>query len=523
MCQKFMKKLIYISFFALFALISACSKNFTDLTPQGNVTTTNYWKSEEDAITAANGLYQHWGSDHLFGRGIMYLIAASDDFQQGRTDAAAAAIRNFQATGQEGRMASIYPQLYEVVQRANTILKNVPEMQIDEAIKNRVLGEAYFARAHAYFWLAPRFGDHRAGIPIITVENMDDQRFSRPAHVSDNYQLIEQDLLAALDLLPYFTDYSANDRGRPHKDAVNAYLAKTCLYWAQYDERKWADVVTYCDRVINSPTGRALIYTGNPAEDFASVFYVENNFSSEYLYAAVSNNEVGQILPSVMLENTGWGLYNGWGTFSPLLELYNAFEDGDFRKQATLLEFGDEFTFLGDERRYFSGNSWTGLQFNKYMQPFRFPQEVHLNPNGDYPTTNLNTPLIRFAEILLMKSEAQIMQGQNGDEALNQVRHRAGLLPIVGATLENLKHERRVELAGEYADRHQDLVRWGDAQEAYARPATGRDHSNKTDPDSPYEVYQTWPGRNFNPQVHHVWPIPPNSIAASGIEQNQGW
>jgi hypothetical protein len=517
-----MKNKLYFLILSLF-VFGACSEDFTDLTPQGNITTGNYWQSEEDAVTAANGLYQHWDSDDLFGRGFMYLMAAGDDFHQGRTDAAASAIRNFQATGQEGRISTIYPRLYTVIQRANTILRYVPDMNIDQALKDRVLGEAYFARAHAYFWLAPRFGDHRAGIPIVTVENMDEQKFTRPAHVIENYKQMEQDLLRAAELLPYFTSYSGTDLGRAHKDAAHGYLAKMYLLWAQYDASKWAQVVTYADKIIQSPTDRKLINTGNPAEDFASVFYVENNFSSEYVFSTVSSSERGQILPSVMLENTGWGLYNGWGTYVATLELYNAFEPGDYRKKATILEFGDTFDFLGSTRRYYSGNSWTGLQVNKYMHPFRFPQSVHLNPNGDYPTTNLNIPLIRFAEVLLMKSEALIMQGMNGDEPLNLVRARAGLQPISGATMDDLKHERRVELAAEYSDRHLDLVRWGDAQAAYAKPATGRNHAEKTNPDSGYEVYETWPGRNFNPNIHHVWPIPPNTIAISGIAQNEGW
>ncbi|MCC5936180.1 MAG: RagB/SusD family nutrient uptake outer membrane protein [Lunatimonas sp.] len=517
-----MKKII-IPFLVLAGMLSACSDTFTELTPLGSPTSGNFWASEEDAITAVNGLYQHWDDDNLFGRGFMYLIAASDDIMQGRTDAAAAAIRNFQATGQEGRMAPIYPRMYTVIQRANNIIRYVPSMNIPESLKNRVLGEAYFMRGHTYFWLAPRFADHRAGIPIVTEENMEDLSFTRPASIVDNFRQIESDLLRAAELLPYFTTYSNRDLGRAHKDAAHAFLAKTYLYWAHHDASKWASVVTYADMVINSPTGRTLINTGNPAEDFASVFYVDNNFSSEYVFSTVSSNERGQILPGVMLENTGWGLYNGWGTFSATQELYDAFEEGDHRRRATLLEFGDEFMFLGNPRRYYSGNSWTGLQINKYMHPYRFPEEVHLNPNGNYVTTNLNIPLIRFAEILLMKSEALIMQNQNGDAPLNQVRQRAGLAPKTNATLQDLKQERRVELAAEYADRHIDLIRWGDARAAYARPATGRNHFNKTDPDSGFELYEVWPARTFNPEIHHVWPIPPNTVAISGISQNQGW
>ncbi len=519
--KKILKLFIFIPL--VVSLISACDDSFTELTPLGSITTGNFWTSSEDAITAANGLYQHWDDNHIFGRGLMYLIAASDDILQGRTDAAAAAIRNFQATGQEGRMRQLYPRLFTVIQRANNIIANVPDMDIPQDLKNRVLGEAYFMRAHSYFWLAPRFADQRAGIPIVTEENMNDNFFPRPASVTENYQMIEEDMKRAADMLPYFTEYDPSDLGRAHKDAAHAFLAKTYLYWAQYDDAKWADVVTYSDLVINSPTGRALINTGNPEEDFASVFYVENNFSSEYVFSTVSSNERGQILPGVMLENTGWGLYNGWGTFSPTLELYNAFEEGDHRRKATLLEFGDEFMFLGEPRKYYSGNSRTGIQVNKYMHPYRFPEDVHLNPSGNYVTTNLNIPLIRFAEILLMKSEALIMMGQNGDQPLNLVRERAGLAPKSNATLQDLKQERRVELAAEYADRHLDLVRWGDAQEVYSKPATGRNYFNKTEPDSDFEVYEVWPGRTFDPNTHHVWPIPPNVLDVAGIDQNQGW
>ena len=53
------------------------------------------------------------------------------------------------------------------------------------------------------------------------------------------------------------------------------------------------------------------------------------------------------------------------------------------------------------------------------------------------------------------------------------IRDRAGLAPKSGCTMNDLKHERRCELAGEFADRHFDLVRWGDAQAAYAEPLHG--------------------------------------------------
>lgn len=80
-------------------------------------------------------------------------------------------------------------------------------------------------------------------------------------------------------------------------------------------------------------------------------------------------------------------------------------------------------------------------------------------------------------------------------------------------TIDDLKRERRNELAGEWADRHRDLVRWGDAQAAYAKPLHDFDGS------------VIWPARTFNPQVHDVWAVPQREIdnSAGVIKQNAGW
>ncbi|SIS61272.1 SusD family protein [Chryseobacterium shigense] len=75
--------------------------------------------------------------------------------------------------------------------------------------------------------------------------------------------------------------------------------------------------------------------------------------------------------------------------------------------------------------------------------------------------------------MILIKAEALLMQCQNADVEINLIRVRAGLIPKTGCTLADLKHERRCELAGEWADRHRDLVRWGDAKSTYAKALHG--------------------------------------------------
>jgi hypothetical protein len=243
------------------------------------------------------------------------------------------------------------------------------------------------------------------------------------------------------------------------------------------------------------------------------------------------------------LENKGWGYYNGWGYFAPTLELYESYESGDERRDATLLAFGDEFEFFGQTRKYASAKNLTGFQLKKYLDPYGYADAIHLNPNGDHPSTNLNLPLLRYSHILLMKAEALIMKNGagSGDTEINLVRTRAGLAAKTGATLEELKAERRAEFAGELFGRYEDLCRWGDVAEI-KKALHGKRHTgivfdtdegdNKGFPILSTDFTQTFPRTevwqersNFLLETHRVWPIPGNNIDTSRgtLTQNKGW
>ncbi|SDF20265.1 RagB/SusD family nutrient uptake outer membrane protein [Cellulophaga baltica] len=530
MKNRFKELFIFTIAIAGLGLANSCSEDFTEVSPLGSTSYANFWKTEQDAQEAVNSMYAYMTDQEMFSRGFFWYINASDDMVTGRIKAAADNIKDFNITGGEGSYTSTcYPNSYKVIRRANDVILNVPNMEISETLKNQYLGEAYFMRAFSYFWVAHTYGDNgpNGGVPIVTELNMNDDAgsYTRPASVIENYQQIEDDLKMAVDLLPVFTSYSADNYGRPHRDAALAYIAKTNLYWAQYDQSRYAEVVRYADAVTNSGSGRALIDTNNPEKDYRELHSHLNNWGSEYIWSVDSGVDGGSILTGVMLENKGWGKYNGWGYYTPSEGLYNEFEDDDVRRGVTILNFGDDFTFFGEERRYQSENSNSGFQFNKYMYEFQFenPVGTYLNTNGDNPSTVYNVPLMRYAEVLLMKAEALIADGKNGDEPLNLVRERAGLAPKSNVTMADLKHERRVELAGEFANRHFDLVRWGDAEEAYSKPIYGRIYSDRSNPDSPYTSEVIWPARNFDPSYMQVWPIPATVIQSSGIAPNQGW
>ncbi|MUP39443.1 RagB/SusD family nutrient uptake outer membrane protein [Labilibaculum euxinus] len=524
MLKKYMSKALI---FASFVGIVSCSDDFTSLTPLGSATESNYFQTQADAEAAVNSMYYYMGDEDMFSRGFMWYINASDDMITGRIKAEADNIKNFNLTGDEGYASWMYPQSYKIIRRANDVLANVPDMDFDESVKKRCLGEAYFMRAFHYFWVASTYGnDVSGGVPIVTVENMKDTKFQRPASVTENYAQIVEDLTKAADLLPLYTSYSSENKGRAHKDACYAYIAKTYLYWAQYDDSKWEKVIEFCDKVSNSGSGRKLIDTDTPESDFRSVFTYQNEFGSEYIWSVTSGIDRGSKLVGVMLENKGWGVYNGWGYYTPTEELFEAFEDGDYRRSATILNFGDEFQFWGESRRYYSTNSLSGFQFNKYMDIYSYADPIGnglINANGDALYTIQDVPILRYAEVVLMKAEAKLKLSKNADTEINLIRNRAGLSSKVNCTMADLKQERRVEFAGEFANRHRDLVRWGDAESIYSKPLHGRIHSDKTNPDSPYTIEEVWPARTYKPDVHNVWIIPSEVISSSGIDQNIGW
>lgn len=109
--------------------------------------------------------------------------------------------------------------------------------------------------------------------------------------------------------------------------------------------------------------------------------------------------------------------------------------------------------------------------------------------------------LFRYADVLLMKSEALVRNGGNGDAELNQVRSRVGM-PDRRATLDNILAERQLEFAWE-GWRRQDLVRFGLFTRTYSsRPQLPGESSGYTT----------------------VFPIPENILSLNrNLTQNPGY
>ena len=77
----------------------------------------------------------------------------------------------------------------------------------------------------------------------------------------------------------------------------------------------------------------------------------------------------GSEFPGVILENQGWGKYNGWGQMKPTLDIYEEMlkdGEGNDRLVRSILEYNKEFQFFGETRRFYSQSDLEAVfQINK--------------------------------------------------------------------------------------------------------------------------------------------------------------
>ena len=444
-----MKKILMNICLAVSVLsFSGCS-DFLDRESYGRDTS---WKTDEDVMKAVYALYYfvspNW-SEQICGRGHMWFECASDNILIGRDRPAVDEIREFRMSPSNDQdVQEVWGVMYQNVAKANNIIKLVPDLGITPSVKKLALGSAYFFRGFSMLWIVPYYGDDtNGGIPIILdTTPMDAMDSPRPDHVLKNYDQIIQDFRDAAEELPYFSELSADQYGLPHKAAAWAFAARAALYAAQYDQSYYDIVIEMCDKVM-SLTGadkRSLyIDPSDKSKSFANLWRKEQNHSSEYIFSLEGDVTNGARYHGVTFVNAGWGLYNTWGYYTPSKELWDAFEEGDQRREATILYPGNHVRFMGRDitfggyctdgsiTSYTTSHVSAGLINQKFISPWETGSYSEVSNQRDKLWNTLNCCLMRYADVMLMKAEALIWTKGEGDaeakNLLDDIRERAGL------------------------------------------------------------------------------------------------
>ena len=453
-----MNTMKYIAVIAMLFAALSCTDEFLDKAPLDSINTDNFYQTEEDAIAAINGAYQPlqwpklynmrmWTSDIMAGNSIVG-AGGGDDGRETQDMA------NFVTTTDNPGVLDLFRGPSPGILRSNVVLQKVPGMDIDEDLKNRILGEAHFLRGLYYFILVRYFGD----VPLLTEPQVPGDDL-RPARTDKNmvYDQIIEDLTAAMNLLPEKSSYSSDDLGRATKGAAAGLLAKVHLTLGN-----WEQVASLTREV------EELGYALNA--DYADNFDANNENSIESLFEVQYIGDAGEDFwgnenqaswTSTFMGPRNSGMVaGGWGWNQPTREFVDAYEEGDLRKDATILyEGGPAF----DGMEYDPAYSSTGYNVRKFL--------VTKSISATYDNSPKNFPVLRFADVLLMQAEALNNLGRTAEaeSPLNRVRARAGLPEISGLSQaemeEAILHERRMELAFE-GQRWFDLIRvdngeWG--------------------------------------------------------------
>lgn len=563
-----MKKYILsaIAVAGMFAMTSC--EDFLKPTSEGAYTSENYFQNDQQAIDAVDACYMRFLEENCFGRQIMWEQAAANDFVWGRTRSWPE-LATLSLTGSVGPLNDVWGELTKTQQRANWLVSSLLDKQKSTeltAIEKRSLGEAYFVRALAHFYIAYRYGTAEQGVPFVRFEEVSaEDRYNVPKQqptVMDNYKMIVDDLSKAEALLPTCEEYSDADFGRAHKAACAGYKAKVYAYWACWDKSQYANVITEVNKMMTQ-YGRDL--ADNFTDNFTSDWNKWRN--KEYVWAipgeGAGKGQYGGIeFPGVILDNGAWGYMNGWGQFKPSLDIYKEMDkdsqnlkadvnaDGivdiedNIRLRNSILEYNQPFKFFGDDRRFYSiRDVESGFMIAKYLEPFTHDDPIangYVGDNGDWPVCRINFPILRFADCLLLRAEAKL---HNGDAAgatqdINKVRNRSNVKDLDHtATWADLYHERRVELAFEHSDHLYDLKRWavgGNSEikalaiaELEAHPKV-RHYVDRADPTSnfeegPYLDYQE-PAKKWE-DYKMVFPYRDTEIARSNgaLKQNKNY
>ncbi len=430
----------------------SCSKSFLD-EPSRTVTIDDLINHPENGaqriIGAVYNKFYDWNIHSFSWIGVSSIT--SDEADKGSTpgDGGADKIEmdNWLLSPTNLSFNDVWEGNFEGIGRACYAIEFISQMQLDENEKRRYLGEAHFLRAYFYWNLVRCFG----GVPKINkilASQADIEEASKRVSAEEIYRLIETDLESALNSLP--NQISKAEQGRPTRYSAMAFLAKVYLY-----QNKYALSKNMIDQIVSSGLFELL-------PDYSKIWREEGEFSKESIWEinCVATNPPKGITGYTEVQGmrgSGDGDF-GWGFNVPSQSLIAAYEPGDKRKEGTILTSGSIL--------------WDGYQTSATLpNPFYNYKAYVSKTHETYferGNSNKNLRIFRYGEILLMKAEVYNFMSDTTTalNALNELRTRAGLAPIIAESrdklTEKIHHERLVEMAMEH-DRIFDLRRTGRA------------------------------------------------------------
>lgn len=470
------KKLTFVLFATL--LITGCGDNFLNVDSRENVE-----EADRDVTYTPNefviGVYGNFTQfTYAFSwLGVSEIVSDNADKGSSPSDTGTDKhlLDGLTFSSTTPSIEAVWTEWYQTIGRATYAINYTQEFEgIDENLRTRLIAEARFLRALCYFNLVRFFGD----VPI------QEQSLTERAPKEEVFNYIVDDFEYAANNLPAKGEYPPEELGRATSGAANAYLSKVYLV-----RENWSQAVNYADLVINSGEY-------DLSQPYETIWREEGENGAGSIFEIQARGEatahgIQQYSSTQGARGTsGWG----WGFNTPTQDLVDAYDsEGDeIRKNATIIFAGETL--------------FDGREVSESVENPRYNEKAYSSANAGDGDGDKNMRLMRYAEVLLIKAEAENELGNTAAalDALNQVRARVELEPVVTVDQNELRQaiwkERRLELAFEH-DRWFDLLRTGQAA----------------------EVMQAH-GKPFIEGKHELYPIPEEQLRKTPeMRQNPGY
>jgi hypothetical protein len=442
-------------------VIGGCSNYLTEV-PQDFFSPDNFPSTEADLRIALGGIdtwYTNGANQPYFIRGWpMITEVPSDQTIAQSTSDSRYEQDAFTLNSSNEWLWRVWRQIYGAEYQANTLIERIPKMTtVPQDVKDRYLGAAKFHRAFNHFNAVRVWGS----VPLDTVALQDFSTANSVtrAPIAAVYASIIADLTSAATLLPArWPDATTPDDGRPTRGAANAMLADAYMNMsgAIVQQDHWADAAKAAKAVIDSKA-----YSLVP--NFGDLWLVNNKNGPEHIYSIQFEGLILNLF-TVQSRPAGIGAESGFNYWYSTPEFMATFDNADARKAPTFLTSVTvgtttySYTTFGNKKPRFP---------NPMPYYGKFYDDGGHSINLNSKRSDLNWPIYRYAEVLLMFAEAEneaVGPDVDAYTAINLVRARAKLPALTALTQatfrDAVRQERSWELAFE-SKRLFDLKRWG--------------------------------------------------------------
>ena len=390
-------------------------------------------------------------------------------------------------------VTTVFKEQYRIIESTNIAISRLNAMP-ETAKRNALLGEALAIRAFCYHNLIRIYGDVPAiWTPLEEMDPEDENTFyPRRSDRDGIYDRIISDLQTAVEYLPWYSESDYATPERLSKQGAYALLARVALYAGGYSLR-WnletndpstlhmarrddaAKVKEFyeiadaaCEAIINR-NENSLVQAQGGMSGFQYLWYnfCQRNFS------ATNEEIIWELAQYGTVTNSNFGVYahpgSRGGVFGSrkamqfkLPTYYLSFDKEDTRRDVACTSYSIYFLNKGA-----SGDTWVdvGTTYSCIMSG-KFRISWCVEPAGA-SQRNLDIPVMRYADVLLMYAETQnyLNNGptEKGKQALQKVRERAGIgsmaVPSTQQAFEDaIVQERKWEFSDEFTLRS-DLTR----------------------------------------------------------------